>query len=141
MNSQAQLFHEDFRDALRHAIKALGGFEAVAVEIWPAKTRKAAGIWLSDCMNPERPAKFDLEEIGQLVRLARERGIHAPMHTFCDETGYSRPDIAPARTPQQQLAERMRLVVQEFERLAEEHAAIERAEAVGEIRRVRTSGG
>jgi hypothetical protein len=106
MNSQAQLFHEDFRDALRHAIKALGG-----------------------------------EEIGQLVRLARERGIHAPMHTFCDETGYSRPDIAPARTPQQQLAERMRLVVQEFERLAEEHAAIERAEAVGEIRRVRTSGG
>lgn len=137
MSSQQALFHEDLRDALRHAVKALGGFEAVGVELWPAKTRKAAGIWLSDCLNPERQAKLDLEELSRILAIARGQGVHCAMHALCDETGYERSAIAPARTPQQELAAKMRQLADQYGQLADEHAAIENAQAMAEIRKLR----
>ncbi|MDP2322540.1 MAG: hypothetical protein Q8N51_00730 [Gammaproteobacteria bacterium] len=88
---QQDLIHEDWRDALRHAVKAMGGFDVVGAELWPGKTRRAAGAWLSDAINPERAAKLDLEELLQLLRLARAKGLHIGLHFLCDELGYTRP--------------------------------------------------
>lgn len=94
---QQDLIHEDWRDALRHAVKAMGGYDVVGAEIWPSKPRRAAGAWLSDCLNPERPAKLDIEEIQQLMRMARNKGLHIVLHFLCDELGYSRPSpVEPA---------------------------------------------
>lgn len=123
MNPQ-ELFHEDFRDALRQAVKALGGYDTVGADLWPSKTRKAAGAWLSDCLNPERAAKLDLEEISQILRMARERGVHCAMHQLAEESGYAPPVIRPDRTPEQLLAEQMKRMVADLARLADEHAAI-----------------
>ena len=125
MTPQNPLFHEDWRDALRHTIKALGGFEAVGHDLWPAKSRKIAGSWLSDCLNAERPAKLDLEEIETTLRMARERGIHCAMHHLCDRVGYTRTDIAPGRTKHQQLADEYLRHATEMARLADELAALE----------------
>ena len=137
MSSQDHLFHEDWRDAIRHAVKAMGGFEAVGFDLWPTKTRKAAGIWLSDCLNPERPAKLDLDEIVKIHSLARDKGIHCAMHQLCDETRYVRPEIAPIKTKRQELAEKYQRLAQEMKRLADEEAACERAETMNEIRSVK----
>lgn len=89
--TQNPLFHEDWRDALRHLVKSLGGNEVVGAELFPNKTRKAAGNWLSDCLNPERPAKLDLEDIEGLLKLGREAGIHIGIHFLCDVTSYTKP--------------------------------------------------
>ena len=94
---QQELLHEDWRDALRHLVKALGGMDAVGVDLWPGKTRHAAGAWLSDCLNPDRPAKLDLEDLLHLLKLARDRGVHLGVHFLCDELGYQRPaPVEPA---------------------------------------------
>src|SRR5690606_37654115 len=63
MGTQVQLSHEDFPDALKDLVKALGGPEAVGLEVWPAKPMKPARNWLRDGLAPERPAKLDLEEV------------------------------------------------------------------------------
>jgi len=123
MATQDQLFHEDFRDALKHLVKALGGPEAVGLELWPAKSMKAAGNWLRDCLDPSRQAKLDIEEIVKLIRMGRERGVHCAIHKLADETGYERPGIAPSKTKAQLIGEQMEYHLREFRRLADEHAA------------------
>jgi len=102
---QQDLIHEDWRDALRHVVKALGGYDAVGIELWPGKTRKAAGAWLSDALNPERHAKLALEELLALLSMAKAKGVHLGLHFLCDELGYSRP--APVE-PEDQVAELVR---------------------------------
>lgn len=122
MNPQ-ELFHDDFRDALRHAVKALGGYDSVGSDLWPSKTRKAAGAWLSDCLNPERAAKLDLEEISQILRMARDKGIHCAFYQLCDESLYAHPPIVAPKTPLEEKAERFQRMATEFARLAAEVAA------------------
>lgn len=130
MGMQEQLFHEDFRDALKHLVKALGGVEAVGVELWPSKTRKAAGNWLSDCLNPERPAKLDIEEIVQLLAMGRDRGIHCAVWQLADEIGYTRPEIAPAKSQYEVLAEQFARKSAELSHLAQSLGQLERLRAV-----------
>lgn len=134
MNPQDELFHEDWRDALRHLVKALGGYETVGADLYPTKTRKAAGNWLSDCLNPERPAKLDLEDIEALIRMGRDEGIHCAMYQLADATSYQRPKAAAPKSPLTILYERKA-------RLAAEEAAlqrdIDRALAESELRAVK----
>ncbi len=122
------LFHENFNDALRHAVKALGGFEVVGSDLWPTKGRKAAGILLSDILNPERAAKFDIDDLVGLLRLARDRGVHCAMQQLCIDAGYKTPEIAAAPTKRQTIAAQRQRLAAEFARLADEEAALEREE-------------
>lgn len=137
MSTQDPLFHEDFRDALRHIVKAMGGVEAVGSELWPAKTRKAAGTWLSDCLNPERPAKLDLEEVVELLRMGRIAQVHCAMDQLASEAGYAKPDIAPTKTPRQELAEKMQRLAAEYAKLADEDAALDRDDLAADLRQHR----
>jgi hypothetical protein len=134
MNPQEPLWHEDFRDALRHAVKAMGGYEVVGKDLWPAKSPKAAGCWLSDCLNPERAAKFSVDEMARLLKIARAAGVHCAMNQLHIEAGYAPPVIAPDRTPEQDLAEMMQRHAAEYARLANEHAAVTQARKVSNIR-------
>lgn len=136
MSQQPELFYDDFQDALRYAIKALGGFEAVGADLWPGKTRKQAGNWLSDCLNPERAAKLDIGELVELLRMARAAGIHSAMNQLADDVGYEKPKIAPAVSEEQKLAAEMQRCVDTFKRLAEEADAL-RQHKVAEVRRLR----
>lgn len=111
---QQELIHEDWRDALRHVVKALGGMENVGLLLWPGKPRKAAGNWLSDCLNAERPAKLDIEELLHLLSLARGKGVHLGIDYLCDEVGYARP--APTE-PVDQEAEIARQIDSSLDRL------------------------
>lgn len=100
MNPQDELFHEDWRDSLRHLVKALGGVETVGADLWPTKTRKAAGTLLSDCLNPDRPHKLDIEDIQALLCMGREKGIHCAFYHLADCTNYERPKPAAPKSQQ-----------------------------------------
>ena len=112
---QTELFHEDWRDALRHVVKALGGVDAVGADLWPAKPRKAAGAWLSDCLNPERAAKLDLEEVLAVLRMARAKGIHVGVYFLLDELGYSRPTPIEPEDQAAELARQLAATADRFE--------------------------
>ena len=126
--NQEELFHEDFRAALEHAVRALGGYQAVGAALWPAKTLKAADNWLRDCLDPERPAKFEIDEIVEILRMARLEGIHCAMHQLSDDAGYERPSIAPRKTKYQTLAEQFERQATKLRNLADEMAATESAD-------------
>lgn len=135
-DSQHELFHEDWRDALRHLVKSLGGVEAAGADLWPTKTRKAAGGDLSDCLNPERNRKLDLEEIEALLRMGRDAGIDCGMHILCDRTSYERPQPATPKSPKTLLLERQAALAAEAAHLQRE---IDRIDGADELKRLRAA--
>lgn len=131
---QEPLFHEDWRDALRHVVKALGGVETVGAELWPHKTRKAAGGMLSDCLNPDRPNKLDLEEVEALIRMGRDAGVHCGLQILCDRTSYERPQPTTPKSPKALLLEKQAAIAAEAVRLQQE---IDRIDGADDLKRVR----
>lgn len=132
MTGQEPLFYDDFRGAIRHLVGALGGPKKVGALLRPTLAPQSAANWVNDCLNPERDTKFDLEDIASLLAKGRALGIHCALWQLCDETGYERPGIAPAKTPNQIRAERMSRLLSEFKHLADEEAA----EAAPKVRAV-----
>lgn len=138
---QQELLHEDWRDALRHVVKALGGMEAVGIDLWPGKTRKAAGAWLSDCLNGERAAKLDLEELVHLLRLARDKGLHLGLHFLCDELGYGHPAPVDPQDQEAELARQLDATADRLHALLARMDRIRQAEVVRDVARLGRRGG
>lgn len=136
MDTQGNLFPEDFLDALRDTAKAYGSIEAAAVELFPNKTRAAARSWLSDCLNPDRPAKLCPEETLRLMQLGREAGCHSAMYYLADIAGYERPQVATPKSPKQQLLEKQAEHMKAAAKLQEQIDRLDGANAVRELRRV-----
>jgi transposase len=136
---QEKLFHEDWRDALKHLVKALGGFDAVGIEIWPAKTRKAAGAWLSDCLNPERPAKLDLEEIQKLLQMGRDRDLHVGLYQLVDDLGYARPATRDPQDVEGEIARQMSEAMSTAETLLKRYDRLQQQKAVHQFGRPRAA--
>jgi hypothetical protein len=132
METQTPLFHDDWRDALGHVVKSLGGWDAVGMELFPAKNR--AGSWLYDCLHQDRPAKLDLEEIATLLRMGRERGVHVGMHELCREIGYETPEPSAARSKKSLLLDQQAAIAAEMARLQRE---IDRADAAEVLKAVK----
>lgn len=123
MASQEPLFFEDFRGSVRHLIGALGGPKKVGGMLRPTLTPQSAANWVNDCLNESRDSKFDFEDIVTLLKAGRAVGVHCAMWQLADESGYTRPTIAPAKTRNQERAERMERLLSEFKHLADEEAA------------------
>ena len=91
MTDQLPLIVEDYADALRATVMALGGYKRVGSDMRPDLAADAAGRWLSDCLQADRREKLDLSQIAWLRRKARMAGVHA-MATFeMREAGYADP--------------------------------------------------
>jgi len=125
--AQHELFYDNFRGALSYAVKWLGGCAAVGKALWPGLSAKQAESKLADCLAFERSTKLDLEEIAQILTMARERGLHCAINQLCRESGYADAVIAPTRTPEQELAERLVRQAADFKQTADELAAIQQA--------------
>lgn len=94
--NQSSLFTEDITDALKDAVRALGGPKEVGRKLRPELTADAAGAWLKDCLNPTRRERLDPEQVVWLLREARAAGCHSIMNYLADEGGYTRPaPLAP----------------------------------------------
>lgn len=82
---------DSMNDTLIDCIKAAGGSALVGAKLWPEKAPAAAQRTLLDCLNDERPAKLDPEQVLLILRLARERGCHAGMNYLAHALSYSEP--------------------------------------------------
>lgn len=84
-------FFEDVNEALRDAIKALGGNKKVGPVLWPELAMEAAANRLRDCLNPERREKLSPEQFMLILRLARQSGHHSVMQYLAFDAGYEAP--------------------------------------------------
>lgn len=88
---QTSLFYDDINDALRTAVKALGGTKAVAVKLWPEKTISDAQSYLNDCLNTSRSAHLFPEQVLLILRWAKEKNCHDAINYICMQAGYAPP--------------------------------------------------
>ena len=117
--------HDNWLDALRDDIKALGGTKVVGVVLWPEKDPEASGRRLNDMLNENKRDRLARDQERLIIRMAREqRGFSSALNYLCDETGFERPK------PRDPLDEHTRLQ-REASRLMEEHALLtERMESL-----------
>lgn len=117
-----QLFSEDIYDALGDLVRALGGTKVVGSQMRPEKPADDAGKWVKDCLNRQRPERFDPEQVLWLLRKGREVGCHSALNYLCDEAGYQR---AAPREPED---ERAALIRQYIESVKYQRQLVERIE-------------
>jgi hypothetical protein len=91
MNAQIPLFVEDYAEALRATVNALGGFKRVGAELKPDLAVDAAGRWLSDCCNADKREKLSPNELAFIRRKARVEGCHILAAFEMREAGYAEP--------------------------------------------------
>lgn len=88
---QQALFHDSLYDALKDCVRAMGEPKAVAKAMRPEKSIDDARTWLLNCLNPDRPEKFDPEQILWILGEARKVNCHAAMAFIARECGYADP--------------------------------------------------
>jgi hypothetical protein len=93
--NQPPLFVESIYEALREAVKALGGAKAVGLYLWPEMFADDAGTKLRDCLNPERRERLNPEQVLLILRRAREAGYHGAMQFIAAEAGYKCEPVEP----------------------------------------------
>ncbi len=101
--SQERLFYEDLNDVLDAVIKCLGGYEKVAMDLWPSKPLRTGYARLKACVNPDKDEKLALEEFLLLLKWARAKGCHMGMAFVNEDCGYVPPE------PKDPLAEKAEL--------------------------------
>ncbi len=135
---QEQLFFDDWRDAMRHVVAALGGAKVVGARMRQDMKPDQAGRWVSDCLNADRREHFSPDHLFLLMRLARESGVHTGMALIAEDCGYRAPQPAdPAemvdelRREFMQSVKRLDGIAGRIEKFEQRHAAV-RAVARGE---------
>lgn len=79
-----------FSEALGSACNAIGR-KRVAQLLWPEKSLESAQKEVSDCLHPDRRAKFSLEQVDLICREARQHDCHAPMNYLARTLDYRNP--------------------------------------------------
>lgn len=67
-------FFDGPEDALREAVRGLGGPKKVGPTLWPDKSPDAAARSLQDCLNPAREEKLSLSQVMFILRAAHDAG-------------------------------------------------------------------
>lgn len=88
---QIPLFVEDYNEAIRATVNALGGFKRIGSDMKPDMAVDAAGRWLSDCCNPDKREKLAPSELAYIRRRARIEGVHVLASFEMREAGYADP--------------------------------------------------
>lgn len=88
---QIPMFVEDYNEAIRAAVQALGGFKRVGADLRPDIAVDAAGRWLSDCINPDKREILPPSALAFIRRKAREAGCHVLTAFELQDSGYAPP--------------------------------------------------
>lgn len=88
---QIPLFVEDYAEAIRATVQALGGFKRIGHDLKPDLSVEAAGRWLADCCNSEKREKLSPSELAWIRRRARQEGVHLLAAFEMRDAGYATP--------------------------------------------------
>jgi hypothetical protein len=88
---QIPLFVEDYNEAIRATVQALGGFKRIGADLKPDIAADAAGRWLADCCNPDKREKLAPSELAFIRKRARAEGVHILAAFEMREAGYAEP--------------------------------------------------
>lgn len=91
--------YENIEDALRDAVRALGGTKAVGGRLFPSLPIEQAASRVADCLNVDRRQHFAPSEVVWLLRQARISGHHETMAYLATVAGYEPP--RPASDPEE----------------------------------------
>lgn len=96
--NQTPLFFDDIDGALRHCVAVLGGPKKVGPMLRGEEMPvDASSRWVSDCLNPDRPAQFHPHQVMVMLRSARALGDHTTMNWLAGECGYDAIPITKAQ--------------------------------------------
>ncbi len=82
---------ESMNDMLVEIVNSTGGAKKIGSMLWPELLVDAAQRKLLDCLNPERPAKLDPEQVLFLLRIARKQGETSGIEFLCEQLHYAVP--------------------------------------------------
>jgi len=80
-----------FMGALHQCILACGGYKQVGAAIWPNKAPDAAQRSLLNCLNEDRAERLSPDQVMQVLRMARDKGVHTGMGALCELLSYAAP--------------------------------------------------
>lgn len=84
-------FFEGVSDALREAVRQLGGNKKVGAMLRPELPIDQAESWLRHCLNDDRREKLSPEQVLLILVEARKAGWHGAMAFIASHCGYERP--------------------------------------------------
>lgn len=84
-------FFEDVNDALREAVRQLGGNKKVGAMLRPEVPLTQAENWIRDCLNADRREKLSPEQVLLILVEARKAGYHGAMAFITGHCGYEKP--------------------------------------------------
>lgn len=84
-------FFEDINDALREAVRQLGGLKKVGAMLRPELPIAQAESWLRHCMIEDRREKLSPEQVLLILVEARKAGYHGAMAFINAHCGYEKP--------------------------------------------------
>lgn len=90
-NSQIDLFHMDFNEALTADVLACGGNKTIGQMLWPEMDPQDAGKKLSRCMSDHSKEFLKIDQIILIQRMAREHGSVASLTYQARECGCTEP--------------------------------------------------
>jgi hypothetical protein len=91
MQTQFAEFFEDINDALREAVRQLGGNKKLGATLRPELPVTQAENWLRDCLNPERREKLSPEQLMLILSMASAEGYHGTMAFIAQMSRYEPP--------------------------------------------------
>lgn len=136
---QQPLFIESLEEAVTTTAAVCGGKKAFACVMRPdlADDPEAALRWLLDALNPDRRTELHVKHVLRGCAYARaEYDCHILKHWLDRAAGYEPTDPASPLTPRQRIAQRRLQNAAEAKKLADEEAALDRADGMREIRNV-----
>ncbi len=124
--AQNPLFIESLEEAIAALAPVVGGKKKLAALLRPdledvSTAHKWLLEWLSE--SEDRRAVFHAVHLIRAIKIAKDNNVHFVKHWLDQHTGYEPTGVAPVRTKSQERADKMSRLVNEFRRLADEHAA------------------
>jgi hypothetical protein len=133
MQQPFEEFFEDINDALREAIRQLGGNKVVGSRLRPELPVNQAEGWLRDCLNDARREKLSPEQVLLIMLWASEAGYHGVMNYVASYARYEMPRPVSAEQQEVDLQTRILEGIERQNKMLEQLQRVQRSRSVRSV--------